>query len=526
MKKILLIILMAIPFLVNAQVQAPGTAEASFSSYLARAGWTATSNTGNGPDGPYAGLFDGDVTTFWNSNYGNIATNVYPHILTIDMLSDQSYSGIMIRPRVNSSRVPQSITFRKSDTGIDGSWTDIITVTAANSVVDQLFYFPSSHTSRYLQVELTTGYGDENGELAEIAPFTTTITDNTAYSRTGWIATGDNTHGQGGTGDSGGYTALVDNNAATYWHTRWGAGTAGAEGTIGPFPGDAATNSGNVTLNFDILSNKQINQISFVTRIGYNARNPNTFTVAYSTDGTNYTTLGPFVNTVINLANPDKIFVALGVNITARYLRINITKINKGGTSTDPNTSLAEFRAHYNATLPVELTSFAAKSNGSSVSLKWTTATESNASHFDVTRSTDGSKFAPIGKVNVTGSGSAYNYTDFSPIKGNNYYQLISVDNDGTSKKSSVEVAKVAGNDNELTVTAITSSSITANVFATKATIGTLTTSNVIGQKISTQTVKLAEGSNTITVSTAAVKGLIILSLNTAEGTLSKKIIK
>lgn len=503
MKKILLIILMAIPFLVNAQVQAPGTAEASFSSYLARAGWTATSNTGNGPDGPYAGLFDGDATTYWNSDYNSALTNLYPHIITIDMISDQSYAGIMIRPRAGGTRIPQNMTFRKSSDGV--AWTDIMTVTATNTVTDQLFYFSATHSSRYIQVEITTSYSTDinNGELAEIAPFTTTIANNTVYSRIGWTAVGSSTQGSGGVGDNGGYGATLDNDVSTYWHSQYNPAT-----TLPQY------------LEYDMQQVLNINKISLVNRPSNNGGRFTSFTVSYKLNAVDaWTTLPSTYSSP--LANPAINSIPLGANITARYIRLDITAVGSGNYA-----MLAEFRTHFDNVLPVELTSFAAKSNGNSVSLKWTTATESNASHFDVTRSTDGSKFAPIGKVNVTGSGSAYNYTDFSPLKGNNYYQLISVDNDGTSKKSSVEVAKVYGNDNELTVTAITSSSITANVFATKATIGTLTTSNVIGQKISTQTVKLAEGSNTITVSTAAAKGLIILSLNTAEGTLSKKIIK
>jgi len=503
MKKILLFILITLPFLANAQVKAPGTAEVSFSAYLTRTGWTVTANSGNGPDGPYAGLFDGDITTYWNSDYNNEPTNLYPHILTIDMLSDQSYGGIMLRPRENSSRVPQSITFRKSNTGIDGSWTDIATVSGKNVVADQLFYFSAAHTSRYIQVELTTGYGDHNGELAEIAPFTTTTSDNTAYSRIGWTAVGSSTQGSGGAGDDGGYEATLDNDIATYWHSQWNPGT-----TLPQY------------LEYDMLQSLNINKLSLVNRPSNNNGRFTSFTVSYKINaGDPWTTLpGTYASP---LANPAINSVPLGANITARYIRLDITAVGSGNFA-----MLAEFRAHYDNVLPVELTSFTAKSNGSSVGLKWTTATESNASHFDITRSVDGSKFASIGKVSVTGSGSTYNYTDFSPIKGNNYYQLVSVDNDGTSKTSSIEVAKIAANSNELTVTATAATSVKINIYAAKATTGTITASNITGQKIASQAVKLAEGNNAITVSTAAAKGLIILSLNTAEGTLSKKIIK
>lgn len=503
MKKFLLIVLTALPLLMKAQVQAPGTAELAY-TLLARSGWTATANTGVGADGSYNGLFDGLTAnatgTYWNSNYGTPATNVYPHILTVDMLSSQTYQGVMLRPR-NGSRKPQSVTFRKSDDG--STWTDIATVTAANVLKNQYFTFGASQTSRYLQVEITTGYGDNNGELDEIAPYTTSIPDNTIYSRIGWIATGSSTQGSGGTGDNGGYEATLDGDVSTYWHSAWSPAT-----TLPQY------------LEYDMLQALNINKISLINRPTNTAGRFTSFTVSYKVNaGDAWTTLpGTFSSP---LANPAVNNIPLGANITARYIKLDITAVGSGNFA-----MLAEFRAHYDNVLPVELTSFTAKSNGSSVGLKWTTATESNASHFNVTRSVDGIKFNTIGKVSVTGSGSTYNYTDFSPVKGNNYYQLETVDNDGKSEKSAIEVAKVATNGNEITITATSANSITLNVYATKAAAGSIIASNVTGQKIATQAVKLAEGNNSITIATGATKGLIIVSLNTAEGTLSKKIVK
>jgi len=69
-------------------------------------------------------------------------------------------------------------------------------------------------------------------------------------------------------------------------------------------------------------------------------------------------------------------------------------------------------------------------------------------------------------------------------------------------KHLTIEVAKVAANGNELTVTANGTTSVTVNVYASKATTGTITASNVPGQKIALQAVKLAEG----TLSTKIIK--------------------
>ena len=522
MKKILLIILMAMPFLANAQVKAPGTAEGT-PILLNRTGWTATSSSGQRPEGTgnlqglLANLFDGDATTYWTSNYSDVSVNMYPHILTINMLSAQTYKGILLHPR-NTAHGPNNVVVEKSDDGTN--WTPVANIVVASKVIAQYIELGATHTSQYLKVTLTDNRNatETNAALFELGLYNTGINapDPTAYSRIGWVATGNNTHGTGGTGDSGGYAATIDNDATTYWHTRYGT-TATSEGIANPLP----TNQNPIVLEYDMTQLLTINKLSFVNRPSNLGGRFTAFTIWHKVNTNDTWTQVPGTFSVANTANPAIIPIALGTIINARYIKLEIT-----ATQGNVNAMLAEFRAHYDNVLPVELTSFTAKSNGSSVGLKWTTATESNASHFDITRSVDGSKFASIGKVSVTGSGSTYNYTDFSPIKGNNYYQLVSVDNDGTSKTSSIEVAKIAANSNELTVTATAATSVKINIYAAKATTGTITASNITGQKIASQAVKLAEGNNAITVSTAAAKGLIILSLNTAEGTLSKKIIK
>jgi hypothetical protein len=55
--------------------------------------------------------------------------------------------------------------------------------------------------------------------------------------------------------------------------------------------------------------------------------------------------------------------------------------------------------------LPVEWLSFTAEPNGTTVALKWSTATETNCDRYVVERSVDGYSFEPIGSV--TGSGTS-----------------------------------------------------------------------------------------------------------------------
>ncbi|MGE5364177.1 MAG: T9SS type A sorting domain-containing protein [Bacteroidota bacterium] len=87
----------------------------------------------------------------------------------------------------------------------------------------------------------------------------------------------------------------------------------------------------------------------------------------------------------------------------------------------------ADFKA---AVVPVELTSFAASVKGSSVSLKWQTATEINNSGFEIYR--DGVKIRFIKGAGTSTEKRSYSYSDENLANGNYSYKLVQVDLDGT----------------------------------------------------------------------------------------------
>ena len=99
--------------------------------------------------------------------------------------------------------------------------------------------------------------------------------------------------------------------------------------------------------------------------------------------------------------------------------------------------------------LPVELVSFDAilDANEKEVTLKWSTATETNNSHFEVQRSLDGSRFdffeVVAGNGNSTLSQS-YAIVDKNPVPGVNYYRLKQVDFNGTQTYSYIVSAKIS----------------------------------------------------------------------------------
>ncbi len=85
--------------------------------------------------------------------------------------------------------------------------------------------------------------------------------------------------------------------------------------------------------------------------------------------------------------------------------------------------------------VPVELTSFAANVNGNSVSLIWSTATETNNNGFEVQRKSSNSSWINIGFVSgfgTTTEAQSYSFTDKDLAVGSYSYRLKQIDLDGT----------------------------------------------------------------------------------------------
>lgn len=92
--------------------------------------------------------------------------------------------------------------------------------------------------------------------------------------------------------------------------------------------------------------------------------------------------------------------------------------------------------------LPVKLINFTAVKEGQQAQLAWSTSEEVNSEKFDVERSTDGRKWARIGSLpaggDVLNAVTRYNFTDISPVAGENLYRLKMVDRDQTFSYSKI----------------------------------------------------------------------------------------
>lgn len=91
--------------------------------------------------------------------------------------------------------------------------------------------------------------------------------------------------------------------------------------------------------------------------------------------------------------------------------------------------------------LPVSLTRFITTAVDHGILLEWTTASETNNSHFTIEHSTDGYRYHSIVKIEGAGNSSAaldYEHLHHYPVPGENYYRLAQYDFDGTHDYSEV----------------------------------------------------------------------------------------
>ena len=94
--------------------------------------------------------------------------------------------------------------------------------------------------------------------------------------------------------------------------------------------------------------------------------------------------------------------------------------------------------------LPVNWLSFTGKQQNSTHLLEWQTQ-ETNVSHYELERSPAGSRFVKLGTVSSKTNGrNTYNYTDGSPLTGENYYRVKQVDKDGKTSYSNTILLRLS----------------------------------------------------------------------------------
>ncbi len=165
--------------------------------------------------------------------------------------------------------------------------------------------------------------------------------------------------------------------------------------------------------------------------------------------------------------------------------------------------------------------------------LRWTTASESNNSHFDIQRSADGKNFETIGKVKGHGNSmkvNAYQYSDNAYLTAKTiYYRLKQVDYDGK-----FELSKTISISNTATKAGIAATlpnpfndELSVTISSGSATTATIELMDMIGKLHHTAKEQLVAGSNIITINTTDMPdGIYFVRLNYNGETFTQKVIK
>lgn len=214
------------------------------------------------------------------------------------------------------------------------------------------------------------------------------------------------------------------------------------------------------------------------------------------------------------------------------YDFLNGTTIATTGSSQSFNLQPGEYRVFLNqfVALPVTITSFNGKNNGSNNLLQWSVTNEQGLAYYELQRSIDGTEFSEVAKVTATGN-SNYSYIDnISSLRAPVYfYRLKSVDHDGNFKFS--EVVKIRVNVNGAFIEA------NPNPFAEKLSVNIETVlsgkasifiNDISGRQLISKTVNLSAGNNVFEIKEAALlnQGIYVLTVITSDQKQSIKIIK
>jgi len=149
---------------------------------------------------------------------------------------------------------------------------------------------------------------------------------------------------------------------------------------------------------------------------------------------------------------------ATSVMTTSTYQNVNSFRIRTGATSTGVSGAADRMYSFWfkgftydqpvQSFLPVTLINWNASYINNNVSLKWSTTSEKNASHFIIERSFDGVDYTDAAMIFAAGNSETitnYAFTDKLPA-GNTgviYYRLKMVDMDGRSQTSVVRLVRI-----------------------------------------------------------------------------------
>ena len=171
------------------------------------------------------------------------------------------------------------------------------------------------------------------------------------------------------------------------------------------------------------------------SKIAVPAKGSKTFIVGYNYIPPNYAFTKLVNNSLMHLVN-SKSDTILGRTKPFTLCAGEVRKDIDGGLKSAPG-----------VVLPLIINQFNGTYTDGFIQLGWNTYSEMNIDHFNIERSTDGTNFRQIGKINTIGgelnSNINYTYMDITAQRGTNYYRLALVDINGNYIYSKVIMVAV-----------------------------------------------------------------------------------
>jgi hypothetical protein len=237
-----------------------------------------------------------------------------------------------------------------------------------------------------------------------------------------------------------------------------------------------------------------------------------------------------------------------GIKVEGRTYRATVTATGTGDwtwspvgglggqytiTATEPSgthRNTSEFAPCAFITLPVELLSFKGTLVENGVNLTWITASEKNNAYFDVQRSSDGTNFETIGRVeghNNSSESLIYGFPDVNSGSGVLYYRLMQVDHDGTVSFSRVIKVNKGGENDVNVYPNPVDKVLTIDLIFSSASEYSLTVSNLIGETLLSESDISAQGFDQKQVDLSSLlPGIYFLTLQSEGEVWVEKFIK
>lgn len=178
--------------------------------------------------------------------------------------------------------------------------------------------------------------------------------------------------------------------------------------------------------------------------------------------------------------------------------------------------------------LPVKFTGFNVARQNNQVLVEWSTAEESNASHYEIQRSQNGTDWTTIDSVAAAGNSSTaqnYSYTDRNPVGTTIYYRLRQVDIDRKYVITQVRVVKMNGETGNVKIYSPAGNTVNIH-FPQKINSNVVVRiMNMSGQLLEQQTLNKPVGQVMIHTRSTSIGACVVNVSNGEELTITKQVI-